>query len=260
MARDFHLSKANVKKFLRELSLDRTDQVTEGILSEGRIFFLGRFDVDQDLFERSQSVLSNLAENVKQPFGTHPWVFCMDVKWPEHDNYTTVVGKLDVFTPDFLSCGYWSTNEGQKMLLTETWDFSHTTAGFGAKRLSPMGFNFTGEFAPTCYMIAISCLNTRGCSVVRSEPLKGIKKLRSNHVQHYDVDASEYITAIRTKNNKTNQYKGVTGTRRSPIPHLRRAHERIINGQRVWIRDMLVNVRSEDDIAFVDKRIAYVAK
>ena len=96
--------------------------------------------------------------------------------------------------------------------------------------------------------------------MVRSEPVRGIKNLRSNLVKHYDVDASEYITAIRSRNTNSENTNESSGLRRSPIPHLRRGHERVVNGQRTWIRDMLINVRSEDDIAFVDKRIAYVVK
>jgi len=260
LEKDLHLSKANIKKFLYKISQDETDETTAGILSEGRIFFLGQIAVDQELFERSKAVLSNLSENVRQPFENHAWAFCMDVKWPDHDHFTTVIGKMDVFTPGSLSCIYFAAQQDQSIEAVETWNFSHTNNGFGAERLSPMGYNFTSEFAPTCYMIAISCLNTRGCNVVRSEPVRGIKNLRSNLVKHYDVDASEYITAIRSRNTNSESPNESSGLRRSPIPHLRRGHERVVNGQRTWIRDMLINVRSEDDIAFVDKRIAYVVK
>ena len=260
MTKDLHLSKANVKKYLYQLSQDKTDETTAGILSEGRIFFLGRFDVDAELFDRSQVVLTNLGENVKQPFGKHAWAFCMDVKWPEQDHFTTVIGKVNVLSPDLLSCIFFAVALNYDVVAMETWDFSHTSQGFGTKRLTPMGFNFTSEFAPTCYMIAISCLNTRGCNVVRSEAVKGIKNLHSNNVQHYDVDAPEYITAIRSGSSDTGKRREGSGTRRSPIPHLRRGHERITNGKRTWVRDMLINVKAEGDVAFVDKRLAYVLK
>ena len=65
---------------------------------------------------------------------------------------------------------------------------------------------------------------------------------------------------VNVRNANSDNPKESSGLRRSPIPHLRRGHERVVNGQRTWIRDMLINVRSEDDIAFVDKRIAYVVK
>lgn len=260
MTKNLHLSKANVKKHLHKLSQDKTDETTAGILSEGRIFFLGRFDVDAELFDRSQVVLTNLGENVKQPFGNHSWAFCMDVKWPEQDHFTTVIGKVDVQSPDFLTCIFFGVNSTFDVVAIETWFFSHTPNGFGTRRMTPMGFNSTSEFAPTCYMIAISCLNTRGCNIVRSKPVQGVKSLRSNAVQHYDVDAPEYITAIRSGGSDTGHRKEVSGTRRSPIPHLRRGHERITNGKRTWVRDTLINVKAEGDVAFVDKRLAYVLK
>ena len=56
MTKNLHLSKANVKKHLHKLSQDKTDETTADFLSEGRIFFLGRFDVDAELFDRSQVV------------------------------------------------------------------------------------------------------------------------------------------------------------------------------------------------------------
>ena len=171
-----------------------------------------------------------------------------------------MIGKVEVFSPDFLSCMFFAVQPNLNVAFVEGWDFSHTTQGFGTKKLTPKGFNFTSEFAPTCYMIAISCLNTRGCNVVRNEPVKGLKSQRSNDVQHYDVDAPEYITAIRSGGSDTGHRKEVSGTRRSPIPHLTLGHERITNGKRTWVRDMLINVKAEGDVAFVDKRLAYVRK
>ena len=69
------LSKANIKRRLVALSQAQSDQVTDNVLSEGRIFFLGKFEVDLQLFELSNSVMVNLKEHVHQPFGIHSWYF-----------------------------------------------------------------------------------------------------------------------------------------------------------------------------------------
>ena len=256
------LTKTLVKKQLRALSKDRTDEVTTGILSEGRIFFLGKFDVDIKLFELSHSVMDNLKENVNQPFGIHPWYFSMDVRWPDHTEYTTVLVRVDPNPRDQneVSSLFFHAKSDLSISATEGWMFNHGSSGFLCRKLTETGFDFTGEFAPTCYMIAIACLNTRGCSIERSKSNKLMRSSINQKVPHYNVDASEYITAIRSSSKSSVAKKGENSQRRRPIPHLRRGHERILNDKRIWIRDMLINVRSESDVAFVDKRIAYVVK
>lgn len=256
------LTKALVKKQLRALSKDRTDEVTTGILSEGRIFFLGKFDVDIKLFELSHTVMDNLKENVNQPFGIHPWYFSMDVRWPDHTEYTTVLVRVDPNPRDHneVSSLFFHAKSDLSISATEGWMFNHGSSGFLCRKLTETGFDFTGEFAPTCYMIAIACLNTRGCSIERSKSNSLMRSSINQKIPHYDVNASEYITAIRSSSKRSGAQKDANSPRRSPIPHLRRGHERIQNGKRTWIRDMLINVRSEGDVAFVDKRIAYVVK
>lgn len=48
---------------------------------------------------------------------------------------------------------------------SETWHFRHSEEGFSCRCLTEIGFTFTDEFAPTCYMIAIACLNSKGCNI-----------------------------------------------------------------------------------------------
>jgi len=113
--------------------------------------------------------------------------------------------------------------------------------------------------AGSLYPPAIAMLNTRGCSIdlKRAPTIANAKRARKGKSVipgHYDVDASEYFTALVSSNNPADN----GGTHASPIPHLRRAHERVLaNGKRLWIPSALVNVRNEGDIAFVERRKAY---
>ncbi|XXK32554.1 hypothetical protein ACMAY7_07180 [Rhodobacteraceae bacterium nBUS_24] len=256
------LSKANIKRQLMALSKEQSDQVTEDVLSEGRIFFLGKFEVDLKLFELSNSVMSNLKDNVRQPFGIHSWYFSMDVKWPDHAEYTSVMVRVDPDERHSTNAAvlFFQTKADLSMESTEGWDVMHSEKGFTCRRLTETGFTFTGEFAPTCYMIAIACLNTKGCNVSQAKKNNLMKSSLSQRIPHYDVDASEYITAIRSKSNTSENIKSRKSLRRSPIPHLRRGHERISGGKRIWVRDALINVKKEGDVAFVEKRLAYVVK
>lgn len=113
--------------------------------------------------------------------------------------------------------------------------------------------------AGSLYPPAIAMLNTRGCSIdLKRAPTivnaKRARKGKSVIPGHYDVDAREYFTALGSTSKSSN--KG--GTHASPIPHLRRAHERVLaNGKRIWIPSALVNVRNEGDVAFVERRKSY---
>ena len=102
-------------------------------------------------------------------------------------------------------------------------------------------------------------LNTRGCSIdlKRAPNIENARRKRQGKTtipSHYDVDASEYFTALGAAKNAADR----GGAHASPIPHLRRAHERILpNGKRIWIPSALINVRNEGDIAFVERRKSY---
>jgi hypothetical protein len=114
----------------------------------------------------------------------------------------------------------------------------------------------------TIYPLAIAILNTRGCTIgfkraPRLENQRRSKKGQRPLPAHYRVDAAEYITAL----GGTSPAREAGGTHASPIPHLRRAHERVLaDGRRIWIPSALVNVRSEGDIAFVERRRGYLSK
>lgn len=109
------------------------------------------------------------------------------------------------------------------------------------------------------YPLAIAVLNTRGCRVdlKRAPSITNVKRKRQGkHTipAHYDVDAAEYLTALGSVMDSADR----GGTHSSPIPHLRRAHERVLsNGKRIWVSSALINVRSEGDIAFVERQKAY---
>ena len=104
---------------------------------------------------------------------------------------------------------------------------------------------------------AVAVCNTRGIEYKRHNPQKGGKRvLRAGHVR---FDTKPYFTALTVKKPVTDPVE--TGGRRSPIPHLRRGHVRTYeNGTTRWIRDMLVNCKSEDDLAFTEGRQAYVVR
>lgn len=109
------------------------------------------------------------------------------------------------------------------------------------------------------YPLAIAVLNTRGCRVDlrRAPSITNAKRKRQGKnpiPAHYDVDAAEYLTALGSVVDSADR----GGSHASPIPHLRCAHERVLsNGNRIWVSSALVNVRSEGDIAFVERRKAY---
>ena len=186
----------------------------------------------------------------------------MDVKWPDHTDYTTILVRVDrdiADNNDALAM-FFHTKSNLSLEASETWHFRHSEEGFSCRRLTETGFTFTGEFAPTCYMIAIACLNTKGCNVSEAKKNNLTKFSISAEISHYNVDAKEYITPIRSGSDKSGKLSGRQGLRKSPVPHLRRAHERVSRDKRIWVKDTLVNVKKEGDFTFVEKRLAYVVK
>ena len=63
------------------------------------------------------------------------------------------------------------------------------------------------------------------------------------------VDAEHYYEAVRNSDSK--------GTHASPVPHLRRGHIRHWKDRDIWIRDMLINCKSINEI---DQREKYQVK
>ena len=82
----------------------------------------------------------------------------------------------------------------------------------------------------------------------------------SAEISHYKVDANEYINAIRSGSDKSEKLGSRQGLRRSPIPHLRRDHERFLQGKRTWVHYTLVNIKKASNFAFAEKRLVFVVK
>jgi hypothetical protein len=154
---------------------------------------------------------------------------------------------------------------GRQARRMKTVRYEHTSEGTNLKLVGGDGLNkeqLKEALSGTIYPLAIAILNTRGCTIdrKRAPQLENQRRSRKGHrplPAHYKVDAAEYITAL----GGTSPARDAGGTHASPIPHLRRAHERVLaDGRRIWIPSALVNVRSEGDIAFVERRKGYQSK
>jgi hypothetical protein len=237
--------------------------VPQGVVDEGRIFALGSFTSANKRHARIIEVLDGLKTHVIQPFGLHPWAFTLDYSTFETDGVEKPITTLEIVRPQsdgsiFVS-QYWLMpkripNIGRLL-------FRHTNEGTKITvAKSDLGEQDPRDVASLSnYPLAISLLNTRGCQIdlKRAPSIQNAKRTRIGKPPvpaHYNVNAGDYLTALGAS--KSGEDKG--GTHASPIPHLRRAHERILSsGKRVMVSPALVNVRTEGDIAFVERRKAY---
>ena len=250
-----------VLESLCELTSQAT--ILRGITDEGRIFALGTIDSGEHLASRVISVVDGLREHVGQPFENHPWSYSFDISTFRQDAVSalmTMVGVVcpqadgSIFVKDYilLPRGLHPVHQFQ---------FEHTPNGTILTPLEANGRKMsTEDRAASClYPLAIAILNTRGCTIdFKNAPsVANVRRKRQGKhpiPAHYDVDATEYITALYSPTKSTDR----DGTHASPLPHLRRAHPRNLStGQRIWVRSALVNVRKEGDIAFVERRQAY---
>lgn len=107
------------------------------------------------------------------------------------------------------------------------------------------------EFAIVPYntvFAAIAVCNTKGIAH-RSYP-----KTKAAPVARTEFQTGPYFSALTGRRDD----KAPTGTHRSPIPHIRRGHMRHFkDGRKTWIRDALIGARSEDELSFAERRIAY---
>jgi hypothetical protein len=234
--------------------------IPQGIIDEGRIFSLGVFVNEDNLHGRVVEVVDGLREHVGQPFELHPWAFVFDISTFKQDGKAspiTVVGIVlpqddgSIFVREFVA-----TPRGLR--LTNQLIFRHALDGTTVT-VAGGGGSQEDRASGSLYPPAIAVLNTRGCSIdlKRAPKVANAKRKRQGKhpiPAHYDVDAFEYFTALGPTGNVANR----GGTHASPIPHLRRAHERVLpNGKRIWISSALINVRNEGDIAFVERRKSY---
>lgn len=111
-------------------------------------------------------------------------------------------------------------------------------------------------------LAALVMLNTKGVDYAEKKPPRAERRRAEREGKpapgHWQVDASEYFTALRHTGGSGGEAKACHA---SPIPHIRRGHWRnLASGQQTWVRDCLVNVSSQEQGAFVErerKRIAY---
>jgi hypothetical protein len=251
----------NLKRVFQNMSdLSGNGVIPRGIIDEGRIFSLGVFVNEDHLHGRVVDVVEGLKEHVGQPFELHPWAFVYDISTFKQDGRTspiTLVGFVwpqadgSVVVKDYIALPKY-------LRYMKQFTFRHTTDGTTVKRVGSDG-NQDNSVDASLYPLAIAMLNTRGCSIdlKRAPKIENAKRNRQGKTTipaHFDVDASEYFTALNSAKYTTNR----DGTHASPIPHLRRAHERVLaNGKRIWITSALINVRNEGDIAFVERRKSY---
>ncbi len=259
----FWIARAQVFDRLNEMSTQ--GHVPRGVLDEGRIFDLGTFEISDDLHGRAFSTVHGLRNHVGQPFETHPWVYTMNVISPGSDNGkgTTVVGCVTPSTETSVTVTKFAALDGG-FVSTESFDFMHSTDGFFARKLASVmsPTDPKSGMTPTCYPLAIAILNTRGCEIERQGAPKRQNKSRARkgkpeRPEHYRVNTNEYLVALRAPSTSSSGDTEL-GSRASPLPHLRRAHERVLpSGNRIWVQSALVNVRREGDLAFVDRRMGY---
>lgn len=253
-----------LQRVLEKLSdLSNSGTIPQGIIDEGRIFVLGVFENDDKLHGRVTDVVAGLREHIGQPFELHPWAFIFEISTFKQDGKKSrlpVAGVVwpqadgSVFVSDFIV-----STKGLRLI--DHFVFRHTHDGTTITVSKTDGGQEDAEdrAAASLYPPAIAILNTRGCSVdlKRAPTVTNARRKRqgkSTIPARYDVDASEYFTALGSAEST----KRGGGTHSSPMPHLRRAHERVLqDGKRIWIPSALINVRSEGDVAFVERRKAY---
>lgn len=253
-----------LQRVLEQISyLSTRGVIPRGIIEEGRIFVLGIFENEERLHGRVNDVVEGLKEHIGQPFELHPWAFVYEISTLKQDGEKSplpVAGVVwpqadgSVFVSDFIfsTKGMRLTNQ---VIFRHTHDGTTVTVSKTGRGQADAEDRAAGSFYPP----AIAMLNTRGCSIdpKLAPTVTNARRKRQGKSPipaRYDVDASEYFTALASAENT--EQRG--GTHASPLPHLRRAHERVLqSGKRIWIPSTLINVRSEGDLAFVERRKAY---
>lgn len=237
--------------------------IPQGIIDEGRIFALGTISNPEQDHERVIQVVEGLREHVGQPFEQHAWCFTVNLSTTHLDDRNSPLSVVEKVIPQkdgsILVTQYFAMP--RRLMALSHFIFKHTSSG--TKISLPKSVeheNIVPEnIKISFYPLAIALLNTRGCRVdlKRAPSITNAKRTRQGKAPipaHYDIEVSEYLTALRS--NVESNDRG--GGHSSPIPHLRRAHERVLaSGKRIWVSSALINVRSEGDIAFVERRKAY---
>jgi hypothetical protein len=256
-----------LQRVLEELSgLSDRQMIPRGIIEEGRIFAFGVFENEDHLHGRVTDVIEGLKEHVGQPFDLHPWAFVYEVSTFKQDGKTPTIPAVGLVWPQadgsVIVRDFVAAPRGFRFL--DQFTFYHTANGTTV-RVSGEGRgqeDHEDRVAGSLYPPAIAMLNTRGCGIdlKRAPSIANSRRARMGKScipAHYNVDAAEYFTALGSSQSSNE----LGGTHASPIPHLRRAHERVLpSGKRIWIPSALVNVRNEGDVAFVERRKSYRQK
>jgi hypothetical protein len=106
----------------------------------------------------------------------------------------------------------------------------------------------------------LGALSTEGVEVEKVEPSRALNKARARIGKapipgHHRALVDGYVTALLNRGARRSEPGG--GTHASPVGHVRRGHVRkLANGKRIWIKDMLVNMR-DDGPASVVRRSHY---
>lgn len=250
-----------VFEYLSDLSSQRV--IPQGVIDEGRIFALGVFENADQLHGRVTDVVEGLKEHVGQPFEMHPWAFVIDLSTAQQDGVAKPLTFVEVVLPQQNGAVYVSQYLAMPrgLRLIDHFIYKHTPNGthITISKSDPHQTKQEDRTQMSLYPLAIAVLNTRGCRVdfKRAPSITNAKRKQQGKrliPAHYDVGAAEYLTALSSVGHSADR----NGTHAPPIPHLRRAHERVLsNGKRIWVSSALINVRNEGDIAFVERRKAY---
>lgn len=111
------------------------------------------------------------------------------------------------------------------------------------------GCTYEGFNRIITYTMAV--MNTRGVSWT----VRPTKTSRKGRIQNIGVikPRTDYFTALKNKPRNRTAHQG--GTHASPIPHIRRGHLRTYaDGRQTWVRDCVVNVASEGELSFLERR------
>jgi len=117
-----------------------------------------------------------------------------------------------------------------------------------------------GERIVNPCLAALLMLNTRGVAIDEIKAPRAERRRAARDGKEipstWCVDTALYFTAVKGQAATSRTVGG--GSHRSPVPHLRRGHWRSLrDSRRVWVRDCLVNVRSEGAASFVERRDGY---
>ena len=99
-------------------------------------------------------------------------------------------------------------------------------------------------------LMFMNILATRFVPVDKIVPDEKLNRARAKAgkpllTSYYKVNTTEYVTALKAG---SKQKTAILGHHASPIPHLRRAHQRHLGEDKViWVRDAIVNSRHPEE-------------